>query len=71
MITIERFDSRNTSVDATPSQQMSREAMIRAGISMSKETGTHAVIIHEKDNWEQYENGQRTEWSFPDGLAKL
>jgi len=68
-ITIEKFIERNVSVDATPDQQMSIENMRNYAQRLSRADGVYKTIAHHSNGaWEQYEDGERTEWSYPSGI---
>ena len=67
----EVFDTRNTSTEREipivgKSVRSAREAARRLSIKY------HKVIVYlgsyQSHDWEQYEKGEKTEWSYPDGL---
>lgn len=71
----EVFDTKNTSTQRKipivgKSVRSAREAARRLSMKY------HKVIVYlgkyqTSHDWEQYEKGERTEWSYPDGLPVI
>mgnify|MGYP001560947682 CR=1 FL=1 len=70
--TLELFDSRNTST-TEQYRGTRKDALIHAKYLSSV---YYKVIIYAgkgimSQDWEQYEGGKKTEWSYPDGLGGI
>ena len=68
---IEIFDSHNTSINCQMYCKNEREATAKAKrLSLTNE---YKVIAHNDSNtaFEQYEQGELTEWTYPNGLGQI
>ena len=66
---IEYFDSRNTSF-SKPSNIAPFQSVMELGKSLSK-NWYKVVINNVGEGWEEYEQGQLTSWSYPNGCGQI
>jgi len=64
MLKLHKFDSKNTSTTEELKTTKAKAIEIAKKISLN----FYKVILQEDENWNEYENGERVAWSYPNGI---